>query len=311
MYLDLIDPLSSKSMSCHDRIMTNPNNVKACYHDHIIVDKQMKRKKRQILLIMDNVPTHIIPDNLRHIKVHFLPPTTTSHLQPLDAGIIQSFKSHFRRQQLKLIIDQLDTVGRHRVEFSDAIRFTKRAWDAVTPDTIKHCWQHTKLVPRDALTTDSVTDSTTDSVTDATTDSVTEATTDSVTDNDDDDTPLAELLRRATAALNIDSDVTMTADEFVTVDKDVELFSDMSDEAIMDIVKGTENNPECSDEDPEPEPPHPKTTLSDARSALGVLLHFIEDQGEEDDIKNLSQNSEYGQMFLKWNNFSQPRIKLG
>ena len=143
--------------------------------------------------------------------------------------------------------------------------------------------QHTKLVPRDALTTDSVTDATTDSVTDA--------TTDSITDNDDDDIPLAELLRRATAALNIDSDVTMTADEFVTVDKDVELFSDMSDEAIMDIVKGTENNPDCSDEDPEPEPEplHPKTTLSDARSALGVLLHFIEDQGEEDDIKNLSR----------------------
>ena len=213
------------------------------------VDKQMKRKKRQILLIKDNAPTNIIPDNLRHIKIHFLPPTTTSHLQPLDAGIIQSFKSHFRRQQLKLIIDQLDTVGRHRVEVSDAIRFTKRAWDAVTPDTIKHCWQHTKLVPRDALTTDSVID----------------ATTDSITDNDDDDIPLAELLRRATAALNIDSDVTMTADEFVTVDKDVELFSDMSDEAIMDIVKGTENNPDCSDEDPEPEPEplHPKTTLSD------------------------------------------------
>ena len=86
------------------------------------------------------------------------------------------------------------------------------------------CWQHTKLVSRDAFTTDSVTDATTDSVTDATTYSVIDATTDSVTDNDDDDIPLAELLRRATAALNIDPDVTMTADEFVTVDKDVKLF---------------------------------------------------------------------------------------
>ena len=100
-------------------------------------------------------------------------------------------------------------MGRHRVEVSDAIRFTKRAWGAVT---IKHCWQHPKLVPRVALTT---------YVTDATTDSVTDVTTDSVTDNDDDDIPLAELLRRATAALNIDSDVTRTADEIVTVDKDV------------------------------------------------------------------------------------------
>ena len=35
MYLDLIDPLSSNSMSCHDRIMTHQNNVKARYHDHM------------------------------------------------------------------------------------------------------------------------------------------------------------------------------------------------------------------------------------------------------------------------------------
>ena len=39
MYMDLIDPLPSNSMSFHDRVnwvMTHQANVKTGYHDHIV-----------------------------------------------------------------------------------------------------------------------------------------------------------------------------------------------------------------------------------------------------------------------------------
>jgi len=49
------------------------------------VEKQMKRHKFNILLIVDNAPNHIVPDNLPHMKKIFLLPTTTSHIQPLPA----------------------------------------------------------------------------------------------------------------------------------------------------------------------------------------------------------------------------------
>ena len=54
----------------------------------------MYRENRKILLLVDNIPTYAInnPELLTHIKVHFLPLNTTSHLQPLDASIIHSFK---------------------------------------------------------------------------------------------------------------------------------------------------------------------------------------------------------------------------
>jgi len=54
----------------------------------------MRQQNHKILLLADNAPTHLMDETilLSNIKVHFLSPNTTAHLQPLDAGIINSFK---------------------------------------------------------------------------------------------------------------------------------------------------------------------------------------------------------------------------
>ena len=51
-------------------------------------------ENRNMLLLIDNAPTHNLMDNLvlTNIKTHYLPPNTTAHLQPCYAGIIHSFK---------------------------------------------------------------------------------------------------------------------------------------------------------------------------------------------------------------------------
>ena len=58
------------------------------------LDRQIRLQNRNILLLVNNAPVHIINEdvNLTNVVVHFLPPNTTSHLQPCDAGIINSFK---------------------------------------------------------------------------------------------------------------------------------------------------------------------------------------------------------------------------
>ncbi|XP_041379036.1 tigger transposable element-derived protein 1-like [Gigantopelta aegis] len=104
---------------------------------------------------MDNAPSHIIPKKLSNIKIHFLPPTTTSHLQPLDAGIIQAFKGQYRRMQLQRLVQCIDDnkTGKDlQLPLSDGIRFVKHAWDIVSATTIKNCWIHTGVVPRDRHT---------------------------------------------------------------------------------------------------------------------------------------------------------------
>jgi hypothetical protein len=49
------------------------------------------------------------PDiKLTNVKLVYLPPNTTAHLQPMDAGIIQSFKSKYKREFCRHLICQFD-----------------------------------------------------------------------------------------------------------------------------------------------------------------------------------------------------------
>ena len=52
------------------------------------LNERLKRKKCNILLLMDNVPCHppSIADSFSSISIKFLPKNTTSKTQPLDEG---------------------------------------------------------------------------------------------------------------------------------------------------------------------------------------------------------------------------------
>ncbi|XP_014790750.1 tigger transposable element-derived protein 6-like [Octopus bimaculoides] len=89
------------------------------------LDKKMRLQRQKILLIMDNVPGHNIPDKLTNVEVHFLPPTTTCYLQPLDPGIIYSFQSNFKQHQVDQIITQLDESSTYNITLTYAIRCIK------------------------------------------------------------------------------------------------------------------------------------------------------------------------------------------
>ncbi|KAG0410301.1 hypothetical protein HPB47_012566 [Ixodes persulcatus] len=55
------------------------------------------QEDRKLLLFLDNFSAHPKNTFLRNLKVVFLPANTTSHLQPLDAGIIKNVKHLYRK----------------------------------------------------------------------------------------------------------------------------------------------------------------------------------------------------------------------
>ena len=47
-------------------------------------DRELQRKNRKILLLQDNFSGHIVPPNLRNIRVENFEPNLTAHVQPED-----------------------------------------------------------------------------------------------------------------------------------------------------------------------------------------------------------------------------------
>ena len=74
------------------------------------LDAAMRLKERNILLLVDNAPSHNASNDsqLSNIVVQYLPPNTTSCIQPLDAGIIRSFKSKYKRHYCRRVLEQVE-----------------------------------------------------------------------------------------------------------------------------------------------------------------------------------------------------------
>lgn len=106
----------------------------------------MSKLNRKIVLFIDNASCHKVTVDLQNINVQFLPPNTTALIQPLDQGIIHSFKSNYRQIIIRKQIISLEK-GLKLQEFLKSIKildvlyYIKRAWWLVKEDTISNCFR--------------------------------------------------------------------------------------------------------------------------------------------------------------------------
>ena len=152
---DCLTPLvigKSANPRCFKNVKTLPvtyrNNNKAWMTGYLwtewirSLDNKMASRKRKIVLFVDNCPAHPVVSNLKAIVVHYLPPNTTAVLQPMDQGIIQCFKSWYRKLLLERMVDCIDNEIAFEVNVLQAMNFTKKAWEHVTEECVANCFRH-------------------------------------------------------------------------------------------------------------------------------------------------------------------------
>lgn len=102
---------------------------------------------RKILLLLDNCSAHGTEDDLpplQNVRVIFLPPNTTSRIQPLDAGIIAWVKRRYRRRLLFRVFENIESGKKsiYNVDILTAIRWAYEEWSACPSEVIQNCFRH-------------------------------------------------------------------------------------------------------------------------------------------------------------------------
>ncbi|XP_071055115.1 tigger transposable element-derived protein 1-like [Onthophagus taurus] len=145
-------------------------NAKAWMTSHIFVEwykecfvKEVERYLKsknlsfRVLLILDNATSHPV-DVLKFghpcVEVVFLPPNTTSLLQPLDQGVIKAFKSHYIRHAFGFVHEKLENDSSLSIKdvwklynIEHAIINIKCALNDIKISTVSNSWK--KLLKKD------------------------------------------------------------------------------------------------------------------------------------------------------------------
>jgi hypothetical protein len=88
------------------------------------------------------------PPALTHIKLIYLPKNTTPYLQPLDRGLIRSFKAAYRRkytQHMVQFFEEKDTAA-PPLDILPGNFYISEAWRELPDSVIWNCWQHADII---------------------------------------------------------------------------------------------------------------------------------------------------------------------
>jgi hypothetical protein len=120
------------------------------------LNTKMRGEGRKVLLLMDNFSGHELAvqlvgglQGLSNVRIAWLPPNTTSTWQPMDQGIIASFKLQYRKMWITFMLREYEANRdpQKTVNLLKAVQWTRAAWESsVTRDTIKRCWVKSTLI---------------------------------------------------------------------------------------------------------------------------------------------------------------------
>lgn len=112
------------------------------------VETYMKGKALnfKVLLIVNNAPGHPYLEH-PNVQMMFFPPNTTSLIQPLDQGIITTFKKCYAKCTYKLILNKLEDKSLtvtdiwKKISILDCLNQVSSAIAQISPKTLNACWK--------------------------------------------------------------------------------------------------------------------------------------------------------------------------
>lgn len=106
---------------------------------------------RKVLMLVDGAGAHKVETleamQFSNMTVKVLPPNTTSHIQPLDAGVIHSLKAKYRTIVARETLASIELgEGPLEIDLRWAINNIAVAWYSINKKTIHNCWLKTKIL---------------------------------------------------------------------------------------------------------------------------------------------------------------------
>ena len=104
-------------------------------------DEKFEIEGRKVALIIDNCPAHPVIENLKSVTLYFLPPNTTSALQPMDQGVIWSLKSKYRTHIIQKVLAAIDQ-GKQLpvISILEAMKVLALSLSEVSKEAITNCF---------------------------------------------------------------------------------------------------------------------------------------------------------------------------
>ena len=107
--------------------------------------QKFRADDRNIALIIDNCPAHPSISNLTNVQLVFLPPNTTSILQPMDQGVIRSLKAHYRGRVVRLLCRALEKKEPcPKISILQSMKILVDSWEVVN---IINCFRKAGITP--------------------------------------------------------------------------------------------------------------------------------------------------------------------
>ncbi|XP_065157210.1 tigger transposable element-derived protein 4-like [Atheta coriaria] len=216
-------------------------------------DRDLVKKKKKILLLVDNCPAHPNVTDLKSITLAFLPPNSTSVLQPMEQGIIRLLKMNFRKN-LEMIncVDANENNSSTKITVLDAHLMVNDAWNKMSQSTIHNCFKQAGFIEsHDGLEHEF---------------------------DEEDDIPLSLWSR------NLNSDSLAAPEmweDYVDIDSALLTFEEPSDENIVQNISAKDQLESDGEEEVE-EAPLP--TAEEALKAAELLSRFVHSNIENDNL---------------------------